>query len=259
MSQRKTPRLAFCEYVSPETENSEEVYRARLELMRIVKRVLPRFLERLFDEVFPLYEQLAKGGYDFDQILWTNSSPYALLKDDGGLKKALSKWTAEFNAEAEWLMDEALRTLRGWHEVPDYRAMLEWSPVHAETGPPGIGKPFEFFYPKWETRSCTWLDFSESLRQRFKKKLSAYERETRGLAKSQGLVRARRKYSPANLEWFVLYQFAGMSSKEITDHHPTNDKAVDESTVLKGIKTAQKLIAWGDLRKPGPARSRKIR
>ena len=34
------------------------------------------------------------------------------------------------------------------------------------------------------------------------------EKETRKLAESLGLVRARRQYSPNNLEWFVSYQFA---------------------------------------------------
>jgi hypothetical protein len=63
-----------------------------------------------------------------------------------------------------------------------------------------------------------------------------------------GLVRARRKYSPDNLEWFVVYQFAGMSSKIIADRVVAEGNDVDESTVLKGIKAAAKLIGWNHLR-----------
>ena len=62
------------------------------------------------------------------------------------------------------------------------------------------------------------------------KKLLEYERHTRELAESLGLARVRRKYSPDNLEWFVLYQFAGMTSNTIADRYAGNGKAFDEST-----------------------------
>jgi hypothetical protein len=260
MGQRKTPRLAFWgEYVSPDTENSEEVYRARLELMRIVKRVLPQFLEKLSCDVFPLYEQLAKGGYDFDQILWTNSSPYTLLADDGGLKAVLSKWAAEFNAETEGLMDGALRTLRCWYVAPEWRESLKWDTIQASTSPPGIGRRFEFSFYGWETQLFTWAKYSELLRQSLKEKLLEYKKETGKLAESQGLVRARRKYSPENLEWFVLYQFAGMSSRKIADRCLRNGKGVDDSTVLKGVKAAAEMLGWEHLRAPRRHPNRKIR
>src|SRR6267154_538592 len=63
MGNRKTPPLAFWgEYVSPDNENSEDVYRARLRLMETVKQIFPTFLERLSSEVFPSYSQLAQAG-----------------------------------------------------------------------------------------------------------------------------------------------------------------------------------------------------
>jgi hypothetical protein len=70
------------------------------------------------------------------------------------------------------------------------------------------------------------------------------EKETRELAESMGLVQAQRKYGPDNLEWFVLYQFAGMTSTAIADRYVTKGKTLDESKVLKGIKAAAKLIRW---------------
>jgi hypothetical protein len=74
-----------------------------------------------------------------------------------------------------------------------------------------------------------------------------------------GLVRARRKYSPDNLEWFVLYQFAGMSSGTISDRYAAQGRVIEESTVLKGIKVAATLIGWNQLRQPRLTRNRKIR
>ncbi len=62
MAKRKTPSLALSEYVSPEAENSTELWRAGLEMIEAVKRIYPKFLETLLAEVFPLYRQLAKEG-----------------------------------------------------------------------------------------------------------------------------------------------------------------------------------------------------
>ena len=74
----------------------------------------------------------------------------------------------------------------------------------------------------------------------------------------RGLVRAPHKYSPSNLDWFVLYQFAGLSSPQIVKRIARQDPNIDESTVLKGVKAAAKLAGWDCLR-PAPRRNnRKI-
>ena len=65
-----------------------------------------------------------------------------------------------------------------------------------------------------------WPAYSQSLRQRFEEThFGQYERETRELAESQGLVRARQRYNPIDFEWFVLYQFGGMTSTAIADRY----------------------------------------
>jgi hypothetical protein len=92
--------------------------------------------------------------------------------------------------------------------------------------------------------------------KRFEKKLSEYQAETRKLAESRGLVRTQRKYSTDNFDWFVLYQFAGWSSTKIAKRGYGEDP---DSTVLKGIKTAARLIGWDHLRKPEVKRRGKIR
>jgi hypothetical protein len=142
----------------------------------------------------------------------------------------------------------ALRTLHGWYIAPDWRTSLEWDRNHGRRDVPAVGRAFNFRYQGWEVRLLTWQAYSNSLRESLEKKLLAYEKQTRQLAESIGLVRAQRKYSPDNLEWFVLYQFAGMSSKKIVDRYADEGKALDESTVLKGIKAAARLIGWNHLR-----------
>jgi hypothetical protein len=66
MGKRKTQRLAFWgEYVSPDTEISEEVYRARLELMKIVKQVFPNFLKKLSQRCVSAVRAARKGRIRF--------------------------------------------------------------------------------------------------------------------------------------------------------------------------------------------------
>jgi hypothetical protein len=266
MAKRTTPSLAFSEYVSRDSDNSVQVWQARLQVIEAAKRVYPALLQKLLTEVFPFYcrlaneGKLAKGRNDFDKALWGNS-PFEALTEEGGLKSALSKWAAQFNAQAKWMMVGALRTLRGWYVAPDRRESLTWDSHHGRKEHPTIGRAFEFCYQGWEVQLLTWPAYCQSLRQSFEKQLLEYERQTRELAESRGLVRARRKYSPDNFEWFVLYQFAGMTSKAIADRYARDGKVLEESTILKGIKTAAKLIAWNHLGQPRQtrARNRKIR
>ena len=261
-TRRKTPRLAYCEYVSPDTDASSQVWLARLLLIETAKRVHPGFLETLSNGVFPFYRKLAKKGYDFDKILWSASvSPYDALTTEGGLKSALAKWAAEFNAEAAWLKDGALRTLRDWYVAPDWRKSLRWHAIHGHSDTAPTGEAFEFRFMEWNTELFTWARYSELLRRLFEKTLLEYERKTRKLAESCGLVRATQKYSPDNFDWFVLYQFAGLSSTKIAADEWSSEHSacLDNSTVRKGIKAAAKLIGWDHLRAPQRSRNRKIR
>jgi hypothetical protein len=111
-----------------------------------------------------------------------------------------------------------------------------------------MGKTFEFSHTGWEVQALPWPAYAQWVRNSFEKRLVEYEKVTRALAESEGLVRARTKYSPDNFEWFVLHQFAGMSSTTIVVRYAEKDKVLEESTVLKGIKTAAKLIGWNQLR-----------
>jgi hypothetical protein len=50
-----------------------------------------------------------------------------------------------------------------------------------------------------------------------------------------------------------------MSSSSIVNRYVGQGKALDESTVLKGIKAAAKLIGWNRLGPPPHTQNRKVR
>jgi hypothetical protein len=254
-TRRKTPPLAYCEYVPPGADNNSQAAMARRTLIEVAKQVFPVFLKTLSTKVFPFYEKLARGGHDLDSVL-----SYEALTDAGGLKRALAKWADKSNANCPWVMDGALSTLRGWYVALDWRKSLRWSmyPVYTSSG--AIGEPFEFSFMRWDTEMWTWSYYSGLLRKQFEEKLSEYERETRKLAESCGLIRAQRKYSPKNFEWFVRHQFAGKSFAEIAKAEYKGKCVSDAaSTVRKGIEAAEQLIGWNHPRKPKIGQSRKIR
>lgn len=336
MPARKTPRLAYCEYVIPDPNGSTLVWMARLDLMRAVQRVFPTMLQRLSSDVFPAYKALAESGFDLDAILWNHRcspftelgavdlalielqariraaepapseassklipsnnqiaqavrdgdfstysrlvnerdaaafrrrrqlvpkiEPKTVLRNCAALRDALQAWGVKFNAGVLWFLDETLRTLRGWYVAPEWRDALKWNPIGGVSSTLAMGERFQFDCEGWEMQTFTWAYYSRSVRERFEQKLTEYEVASRKLAESRGLVRAPRKYSPSNFDWFVLYQFEGLSSTEIADRcSQENESDIDPSSVLKGVKTAAKLVGWDRLRAPHAKRNRKIR
>jgi hypothetical protein len=255
LNRRKTPRLAYPEYVSKNPDDSIQVKRARLELFRAVKRVCPKFVEKLFADVFPCYVELAKSGFNVEGLVFSQS-PLDWLPE-GHLKAALFKWAAEFKSDSGWLKADALRTLHGWYVNPKWKQSLTWYPNYTHSASL-TGETFLFRSEGWETTLLAWPTYSQSVRQRFEKALLAHEKETRKLAVACGLVRVQLTFSPANFEWFVLHVFAGWSSPKIADQWSSKHQdGVDPSTVLKGIKTIARLIAW-DVKKPRSKRNRKV-
>jgi hypothetical protein len=253
---RRTPRLAYCEYVASDN-SSVAVQQARWDLMRCVRRVFPSMLEQLAVDVLPAYKELAKSDFKIEAILWhSRLSPVKELPEDSSLRNALLRWAGKFHAEQDWFLDHMLRTLRGWHVASDWRSKLKCNPIGGVTSMVAWGEQFIFECEGWEMQKLTWAGYSRSVREQFEEQLSAYQIASRKQAESHGLVRAPHKYSPENLEWFVLYQFAGLSSKKIADRA---DLFSDESTILKGVRTAARLIGWDSVRKTARALNRKNR
>jgi len=228
--------------------------------MDAIRRVYRPMLARLLAEVFPTYqqthEQLARSSEDFDKILW-QPSPHTRIPE-GPLKSALHRWAKEFHAEQDWFLDEILRTLRGWSVAPDWRESLRTNPIVTapivpKVGDLAMGERFSFENEPWDPQWRPSDDYKREARKKFEKELSEYITAGKQRAESHGLKRAPHKYSIPNIEWFVLYQFAGFSSTRIANESAKkNTKLLYESLILKGIRTAAKLIGWNNLRPSHP-------
>ena len=134
--------------------------------------------------------------------------------------------------------------MRGWYGIPERRNSLCWDlPLSRVIAPvPAIA----FECPGWEVQGLTFAEYREFV----DRQLVDYEKKIRKMAESRGLVRSQRQFSQRNFDWFVLYQFAAWSSGKIAGEGSLqSEKGLDESTVLKGIKTVAHLISWNDLRK----------
>ncbi len=222
--------------------------------------------QAMIDGDFRTYARLRNekdaAAYRLRRQVISKIEPETVLRKCAALRDALKAWGTRFNADVLWFLDETLRTLRGWYVAPDWRDALRWNPISDVSSTLAWGEPFKFDCKGWEMQLLTWADYSRSLRERFEERLEEYQTASRKLAESRGLIRAPHKYSPDNLEWFVLYQFEGLSSKEIADRSDVakrRKRAPDESTILKGVKAAAGLIGWDSLR-PTPRRfNRKIR
>lgn len=255
MSTRKTAHLVFGDYVVPGACNNSETWKARQLMARAIPQHCPEFLAKLEADVLPYYQGVASQE-DLERVA-LEESPYARLSQIGaaGVARAIRKWARAFNAEVPWILDEAVRILRGWHLYPDFRKSRRWI-LHTRISVPNThGGPLEFQFPAWEPSRFPWSIYRNDCYAAFDKELKGYEKKVRALAQSRGLVPVRRKYSPDNLNWFILYQFAGKSSEEIARNQPTKEP----STILKGIKTAAELLGWECLRGPHSRPNRKIR
>ena len=255
MSKRRNPRLTYSEYVIPDSPQNLAVRMARRDLMAAVRRLHRPMLARLSADVFPAYDELARSGFDFDHALWNPQiSPHSVIYESR-LESALHAWAKEFHAEQDWFLDETLRILHGWYVVPDWREALRTNtPVVGGTLTNVVTEPFSFSYQPWEPELLSWADYKRKLREEFDKKVAEYELTCRRRAESCGLVRAPYKYSKANLDFFVLYQFAGFTSTQIAndEHKPRAEKHLgkpsSESAILKAIRATAKLLGWNRLR-----------
>jgi hypothetical protein len=107
----------------------------------------------------------------------------------------------------------------------------------------------------WEMELTPWAEYRKAVIAEVR--LKEYQRTAFKNATSNCVIRTPRTYSALNLDWFVLYQLAGMSSVAILKRYSRTESDGDESTVLKGVKAAAKLLGWGSLRGPASTRSRK--
>jgi hypothetical protein len=240
--------LAWCEYVLPQQDQNIEIAVARQEFIRLVKCVFPRFLEQLRGQVYPRYAELVETKRR--EPGWASE---AWLVSDLPLElPTLVAWAKKFNvADEVWIIEGALRTLSLWHRDAEVRDALDVSGFDSyaavDTLSDGDDEVFQFEHPAWDPQFQRWTTFRESIEKRFANKLLNYEQRLCSLMESQGAVRSRRRYSSDHLAWFALYQLGGMTARGILNRR--SDLKGDESTILKGLKTAADLLQWKALRK----------
>ena len=249
MGKRINQRLTSAEYVSSRAEDNSATHAARRDLFTSIRRKYPQMLRQFLDCVFPEYEKLAKSGFNFfdNKALWYPGIPLHTRVPDGPLKSKLEKWAQKFNASEGWFLDEILRTLHGWYVAPDWRESLRTNPIGTPIALMGDGEPLCFSFEHFDPQLLPEPDYRRKAREGFEQKLSEHIAAGRKRAESFGLIRAPRQYSSDDLDFFVLYQFVGMSSTQIADCDSSEDPP-EESAILKRVRVAARLLGWSQLR-----------
>jgi hypothetical protein len=199
-----------------------------------ISRVYPKFWQDLRDTVLPnlpanISMHSIRRGYR-DPAL----SP---------IRPSFAAWTQSFNIESvSWLQKVALRTLRAWTNHPAMRgfdpgATAEWT-----------GEPVQF----------SWDPSLESA--------PAFLKRVREQVKTVADSRTDKSPDPLNrrhAEWLILYQFAGLSPRQIQQRDAGMGRFAgtpeDASVIRKGYKAVADRLGI-PLRKPnrGRARDRKV-
>jgi hypothetical protein len=240
--------LGSGEYVLPDPEKNFQAHAARIVLIESTRRVLPNFLKSLHDSVYPEFCLLPKELRVKDGLLGRlpEIPPDCAerIQFDKTLR-ALELWMEKFNAVENWVRDGAWRSMHYWGSWPVHERFYAWFP---SLGPDSIPLcdtgPFRFEHLPWFMEVQRWPKYEERLKEKFKKALTDYRERCDAIAKANALLPVRRTYSAQNLDWFALYQFGGLSSTKIAAK-----VGGVESAILKGVKAAQRLLAWEDLRR----------
>ena len=220
MVKRKNPTLSPGPYVSKDPEASIAVWVARARLIGVVKQVLPELLTELAENVFPAYAAAVTGELSYEA--WY---------------KPFDEWAVKFNIGPGWMEGQAYHTLEAWRVDPALLETREWShPVYSRM--PSNAPRFECDGRDMELE--TSREYKKRVRAKVKEHLANISKNEPNLAQTKRLIPTPRQYSSQNLEWFVLYQFAGMTAKKIADGHAGT---VEDSAVFKGVRAAAKLLA----------------
>ena len=230
MSNRRTERFSAGQYQFPKFGDATQAARARL--MEATRELLPRFLNELATDVFPSYVKFKEA---------TDDSTKSTLEET--MQHALTDWASRFHALESWITEGAIDTMDVWYRDPQALADRQWKPGAIFSI--AIAEPFELKYPGWDMLRLTWAGYLEDVHRQVDKMAAEYKAEADRLAMSLGLDRAPRMYSPPNLEWFVLFQFAKLDYADILRQLTGR---IDDSTVRKGVRKAQELLQWKSLR-----------
>jgi hypothetical protein len=184
MAKRTTPALFYGEYVQPHSARSETVVLARNELMKVCNRVYPEFLKSLRDSVFPAYSNVARK--NLKRIgRRRDTYPRPLTPEHAKICQLLDEWMRKFNAEAEWLFEGALQTMRFWFD--NVIAGGEWATKPVAKRELRVGDAFAFTAPAWRPQQEKWESYRALIQGSLEKALRTYQTDTRAQAEALGL------------------------------------------------------------------------
>jgi hypothetical protein len=251
------PRLG-AEFYNPDDPESLPVQHCRLAFLARIESVAPEVLQSLHDDVLPAYVAWAAATPDRN-FRWStiqgfastlNSRPpevvtHALAQLGGAdprpLVGAMQAWASRYNLLDEWMVDDALETVRRWAMYPPSR--LQWG----ADGWPVIEPDFPSLTLTWEAGSMTWAAFERYAHEALRR----YRTEVNAVAAGYGLPRSpemnapRRTNDPGlHFEWLVRYQVQGWTHEAIAKHYRRSWDPVKRTSpsVASALRKTAKLI-----------------
>jgi len=186
-----------------ELGTSSEVARyARGLSLRAINRVTPEVLQRLHDDVLPIFLKAHSGAV---------------------LHKAIATWARSVHLDADWIKDVAKHTLAMWAQEPPEK--LDW------------GMPLDQYLPrKSKTLLVKWnpkMETAAAFKSRVRQEVDRFQTQLR----SAGWLRQREIRSPQVFEWLLLHQVRGLSYSRIA-----NEAGRTRRTVEEGVKALAALL-----------------
>jgi len=239
---------------------------ARTRFLLWVQVLAPEVLGSLRDDVSPAFRALYRRKHrrrtrDWNFDHWWRWSDLRRAGADlprdlvAPLREALLSWAKRFHLTDEWVLDQALMTLRVWEEAGQGADRLSWFLPQVENASPisDVEGMFAFLTLGWGPAVETWAEANARIRRAFDRYLNHYRCQIEGLCEQRGWKRTphKRRGSP-HLVWLLLYQVKGWRYGEIARKHHA-----DRNTVKDGIQSVADLIGLTVRRAGPPGRPRK--
>jgi hypothetical protein len=222
---------------------NQQVANARWQFIMAVQRVVPEFLERLRDRVYPTYALMAGARPGYWHIGGNFSIWQSRSDPDRQLTPILMDWARQFNVEGEtWILEGALQTLSSWHKFPKWRERLEVAGFRKVVCVSVLisdrDHAFQFEDYGWDPTLISSAGWRANVRERFEVAIEQHEQQMQTLIQERGGLPAVVRSTPDHFEWLALYQCAHASLDSILDRAPY---AGHKSTISKGMHHAAEL------------------
>lgn len=245
---------------SKERKHKIEKFLVRLEFFASTEEYAPEILEFLKNKALPAYNQLLKKDIlmdktnrnrfhylDWDYIKHANRDYFSDLVP---LKEVLNEWSDKYNLSDDWIIESAVNTLNAWSlEIP-LDDELYWADVKHIMYPSPFPRKchrLNFNHSGWDPVRYTWKQAKKIIMNDFKHFLEGeyYKKVSRLVEKAGIKPPIVKRQSQRHINWLIAYQIYNKSYTDICNEESDNrpdDKSLDNSTIIKGIKSTAKLI-----------------